>query len=442
MGGRALYGTIPAVLVVGVLTIGAYYLGRGVRHLRMPGIIGFMIVGIVLGPSVLNIVDAGLEQRLSFITRIALGFVALSIGIELRISWLRKQGHGIVLTILGQCFAAFIVVGVCVYAVESAVSGQLSEPTHILALALILGALATATAPAGTVAVIREYRAKGNLTQTLYAVVGYDDALAVVIFGFCLASARALLLHETGGGAPMHFGLTLLTPLREVVFSLAVGTAVGALFCVLARNLRRAPDMLILLVGFVLIANGLSAAYHLSFILTNMVFGFIVANTHSGGLLDAVNRHLERIMPLCFVLLFALAGANLHLGLVPRLGVLGLVYVVARSIGKTVGAWSAAKAGKLEAKIRKYLGMALLSQAGVAIGLAVVARHELRGLGKNIGVGGSVNVTSGDVIGSVVLTTIMATSVFFEIVGPILAKVALDRAGEISTEPENEPADV
>jgi Kef-type K+ transport system membrane component KefB len=307
---------------------------------------------------------------------------------------------------------------------------SLAGSRQFLALALLFGALATATAPAGTVAVIREYRARGNLTQALYAVVGYDDALAVIIYGFAFAVARAVLAMEAGGAA-VDLPATLLAPFREVLLSLFVGASIGMLFCVLARNLRRSSDMLILIVGFILMANGMCVLLHLSFILTNMVFGFVIANTQPHSLVQRIRDDLEVLMPLLFILLFGLAGANLDLHLLPKLGVLGLVYIAGRSAGKILGARVAAALGGLEARMARYLGLGLLSQAGVAIGLALITNQTLRGVGAPVRTVNGQTVTSGDVIGSVLLTTITASCVFFEIVGPILTRIALDKAGEI-----------
>jgi NhaP-type Na+/H+ or K+/H+ antiporter len=313
----------------------------------------------------------------------------------------------------------------------------LVDTTQFLALSLVLGALATATAPAGTVAVIKEYKAKGNLTQTLYAVVGYDDALAVIFFGFALATAHSLLSGQTGETST-HLLRTLLAPLKEIFLSFLVGGIIGGSFSVLTRKLKRLPDMLILIVGFTLIANGLSAAYHLSFILTNMVFGFIVINTQPLSLVERVRNDLGVIMPLLFIFLFGLAGAHMDVRMLPKLGLLGVVYVASRSAGKVFGVHASSLVGRLESKIKKYLGIGLLSQAGVAIGLALVASQELRGIGITITHGGG-EVAAGTIIGSMVMATIMASSIFFEIVGPILVKVALQKAGEIPSEIPKHP---
>ncbi len=174
------------VLVVGVMTFAGFYAGKFVKVLRLPSIIGFMFLGVLLGPSFASVLDHQLFAKMSFVSDIALGFVALSIGLELQISSLRQLGRGIAAIIFAESLAAFILVFAGIYLF-----------TGNLPLALIFGAIAPASAPAGTVAVIREYNARGPLTKALFAVVGFDDGLGIIIFGFASAASKSIL---SGGG--------------------------------------------------------------------------------------------------------------------------------------------------------------------------------------------------------------------------------------------------
>ncbi|MBT4575606.1 MAG: hypothetical protein HOB92_03980, partial [Candidatus Cloacimonetes bacterium] len=178
---------LPALLLVGLTVIMGYYFGKNMKFLKLPSIIGFMIFGVVLGPSLLNLLSTPMQQNLSFITNIALGFVALSIGMELKFSTLKRLGSGMVYVILFESFAAFIIVFAGLFLF-----------TRNLPLSLLFAAVAPASAPAGTVAVIQEYKAKGNLTKALFAVVGFDDGLGIIIFGFSAAIAKNIILHEAG----------------------------------------------------------------------------------------------------------------------------------------------------------------------------------------------------------------------------------------------------
>lgn len=404
---------LPALLTVGIMTLAGLYFGKITKYIKLPSIIGFMLVGVLLGPSLFNLISEHMQNKLSFITEVALSFVAISIGLELKMTTLKQQGIGIVIIIITESLLAFTLVSLAVYWF-----------TADLPLSLLFGAIAPASAPAGTVAIIQEYKARGSLTKALYSVVGFDDGLGIIIFGFAAAIAKSLVGQATGS-APESF-LTLLTPpLLEVALSLLVGVLISLMFVFLARRLSSKRDLFILLVASVFIVAGLSAVLHLSLILTNMIFGFIVVNTQANSLLKKIEGELSNVMPLLFVLFFVLAGANLHVAALPSLGLLGVIYIISRSLGLAGGASLGALIGRAEPKIRKYLGLGILSQAGVAIGLALIVKQEFSELGQ-----------WGAEIGSTVITTVTATSIFFELIGPILTKFGLQKAGEIPATPE------
>lgn len=403
------------LLLAGIIIIIAFYSGRGIRTFKLPSLIGFILLGVVMGPSLLHIINDPVKFKLSFITDIALGFVALSIGIELSFTTLKRFGWGIISVILVESLAAFIVVLAGVYFL-----------TGDLALALIFAAIAPASAPAGTVAIIHEYRAKGPLTKALYAVVGFDDGLGVIIFGFAAAIARSILLAETGTASPGFIAM-MQAPFLEIILGLVVGITVSWLFSLLARRLSETSDVAILVFGMVLLLTGICQVLHLSLILTNMVAGLLIVNTQPERLISNIKARLPDLMPLLFILFFTLAGANLHISQIPALGILGVVYMITRTTGLMGGSYLGALIGKADPLIRKYVGMGILSQAGLAIGLALIVVHEFGGLGA-LGANG---MTHGARIGATVLTTITATCIIFEIVGPILTKIALKKAGEI-----------
>ncbi len=400
--------SLPILLTVGLLSFAGLYTGKLMRFVRLPSIIGFMLVGVLLGPSLLNLLDEDTSAGLGFITDIALGFVAVSIGLELSFSSLKKQGRGIPLIIFSESFIAAAVVFGGIYLL-----------TGNLPLALIFGAIAPASAPAGTVAVIQEYRAKGSLTKALYAVVGFDDGLGIIIFGFASAFAKSILQTEAGGEAGSLMQ-QIGRPLLEVLLSIGIGTAAGSLFSLLSLRLKSSRDVFILIFSLVLIVAGLSQILHVSLILTNMVLGIFIVNVQKERIIEQLRGEIQSVLPLLFILFFVLAGANLHLAALPSLGIIGAVYLGCRAFGLMGGAALGAAVSRADSKIRKYLGMGILSQAGVAIGLALIVKSEFTALG-----------TAGAYIGASVITTVTATSIIFEIIGPILTKIGLTKAGEI-----------
>ncbi len=413
--------TLPHLFtLVGAMLIVCFYVGKLVKRTSLPSLIGYMLVGALFGPSFKHL---GLElftepvlHSLSFITQVALGFVAFSIGSELSMKTLKRLGSGIVWIIFSESFTAFFVVTGLIYAV-----------TKDLPMALIFGSMAPASAPAGTVAIIQEYKASGSLTQALYAVVGFDDGLAIIIFGFAAAVSKSLLLAETPGHVSEGFFQMLKAPTIEILLSIVVGVVLGFLLSQLVRFIKNSRDMLIVVFGIVTLGTGLSMMWHLSLILTNMVIGFFLVNTRREALVHKVAAPLLEIMPLTFVLFFCMAGAHLQLAALPSLGIIGIVYILGRSGGLIGGARIGAFFGHVEDKIKKYVGLGILSQAGVAIGLALIVSAEFSGLGAVTD-----GVSHGSAIGTKVITTITATCIVFEIIGPILAKYALGKAGELN----------
>ncbi len=398
---------VSIIGLVGIAILTGLYAGKLTRKIGLPSLIGFMLAGAILGVSLLKIFNVEILEHLSFIPDIALGFVAFSIGSELNLSVLKRLGNSLTAILLCETLFTFILV----------TSGVLLISGGDWPMALIFGAMAPATAPAGTVAVIQEYKAKGNLTQALYAVVGFDDGIAVLIFGFASALSKSLLSSETGGSTNVISSVG--KPAFEIVISIATGLILGIVYTRLIRLIRSHDNIPALTFGFVCVSVGLALTYGFSPILTPMAMGFVLSNTSRSESGVVANR-LRPLMPLIFILFFFIAGAHLNLGSLPSLGLLGLVYIITRSAGKILGAGFGARIGKAPSNIRKYLGIGILSQAGVAIGLSIAVAQQFSQMG-----------THASEIGIAVITTVTATCIIFEIIGPIMAKYALKKAGEI-----------
>ncbi|MBC8319026.1 MAG: cation:proton antiporter [Desulfobulbaceae bacterium] len=396
-----------SVTALGILLLCGFFCGRLAQRLKLPALIGYLLAGLLLGHSFFDILTEAQLLQLEFITTISLGCVAFIIGSELHFSSLKRLGKGIAVIILLESFLAFTAVSLAVFIY-----------TGNPALSLLFGAMAPASAPAGTVAVIQEYRARGPLTRTMYAVVGFDDGLAVIIFGFALAVSKMLL---TGGTEANTAGIiaSLWLPLMEGGGSLLLGSVIGAIFTLLIKHTHKDSERLIVLFWAILTGVGLSARWHLSSILVCMVIGLFFANTSTKHVLQTARAPLQQLMGLIFILFFGLAGLHLNLTILSTLGILGLIYIVGRIFGKMAGTWIGAGCCHMDENIRRYLGFGILSQAGVAIGLALLIKQELS------------QIPGAEMIGIHILSSITATSIIFEIIGPLAARYALKKAGEI-----------
>ncbi|MEE8440659.1 MAG: cation:proton antiporter [Spirochaetia bacterium] len=397
------------LIILGAAAAVGLFVGKAVQLTKLPAIIGYMLLGVAVGLSGLRLLNEENILQLTFVTDIALGFVAFVIGAELNIQALKRQSKGVVAIIFVESFGAFAVV-----------LGAMFLLTRDLPLSLVFAAVAPASAPAGTVAVIRECRARGSLTKVLFAVVGFDDALAIFIYAFAAAVARFLLTAEAGGSTGAWYSL-LLGPAKEIGFSLLIGGVIGFVFNFLVARLKGRGETLILVFGAVAAGVGLSLAFSSSLILTNMIIGLILANARSEGRVRKIMEPVGNVMPLLFLMFFVLAGAQLDLVALPALGLIGLVYIFSRSAGLLAGSRLGARIGGAEDKVRKYVGLGILSQAGVAIGLSLMAKQQFA----------EVNTVHALAVGATLITTVMATSVVFEVIGPILTRIALKKAGEI-----------
>jgi Kef-type K+ transport system membrane component KefB len=395
----------PNILTVIGLVIAVTFLGsKAFQRLGSPQVVGFIVVGVVLGSSCLNIIPLELAQELTFISEVALGLIGFDMGSHLRFSELRRLGRSILFILLFEALGTFAIVSAGVFAITGA--------WHT---ALIFGALSSATAPAATVDVLAEYDAKGPLTTSLLAVVGLDDALSLLLYSVAAALAESLLAGSRSPSVGQIVGL----PLVEIGGSVLLGVGLGWLLDQVMCRMKRQHDAMAVSIGFVFLAVGLSESLGLSLILTTMVLGLVVVNRCADHA-QHIRFTIEQAGPVIYVLFFALVGARFQIRLLPTMGLLGVVYVVLRSSGKFVGAWLGGTVGGAEPAVRDNLGLGLLSQAGVAIGLALASAKRFSAYGEE-----------GQALGSLVINVITATTFIVQIVGPICVKLAIQRAGEI-----------
>jgi Kef-type K+ transport system membrane component KefB len=386
------------ILLAGIAIGLGFIIGKGTHLMKITGVVGYIATGIILGPDVLGVINLSPVET-ETMTNVALGFVAFIIGGELTFSILRKTGKSIIAIIIGESFGAFFIVFFGIYLL-----------TNNLPLSVIFAAMAPASAPAGTVAVLQEYKAKGKLTNAILAVVGFDDGLAILIYAFSIAILSVII------SGVFSVSNILFVPLMDIGSALLIGGVIGVIFAFIFKRLIEREEIIALSLTAIFITAGLSVLFDVSLILACMTMGIVIINLYPQDN-KPVFENIKSISLPVYILFFVIAGMNLHLGLLISIGAIGLVYIICRTLGLISGSYISALVSKADPVIRNNLGLGILSQAGVAIGLSLIASNKLAELGH-------------PEIGSVVVTTIAATTVVFEIIGPLSARFAITRSGE------------
>lgn len=414
--------TLAIALLAGLL------MSRVVKPLKLPAVTGYLLAGILIGPYCLGAFGvtglfgsfglhtaAGetMENMAGIIQNVALGFIAFSIGSEFKLSTLKHTGKQAAIVGVLQALTAMIFVDAALIGLHFI----LGEDKLPLSVAITLGAIATATAPAATLMVVKQYKAKGPLTNILLPVVALDDAVGLVCFAVSIGVAQAV------SGGVITLVSVLINPLLEVILSLVLGALVGGMFSAVETMFHSNSKRLCISITFVLFAIAISQLHYtfdnglkigFSNLLVCMMLGTIFCNVCSAA--DELMERTDKwTMPL-YVLFFVISGAELDFSVFADwiVVVVGVVYIIFRSLGKYFGAYGSAKLAKCSPTIVKYLGITLLPQAGVAIGMAITAYSVL---------------PDGAIIRSIVLFGVM----IYELVGPMLTKIALTKAGDITS---------
>ena len=407
------------LLSLSIALLAGLLLSRLAKLLQLPAVTAYLVAGILIGPYCLGAFKiSGLGftsmqdvKSYSIVCDVALGFIAFSIGNEFRLSQLKKIGKQATIVGIFQAVVTTLLVDAALILLHLAMPTKLPLPA-----AITLGAIASATAPAATLMVVKQYKAKGPLTNILLPVVALDDAVGLILFAISFGVAKALL-----NGAVDVISI-IVEPLLEVVLSIGLGGVMGFLFHWCERFFHSRSKRLSVSVAFVLMTIGLSminftigGRVHVAFssLLTCMMLGTVFCNVcdFSEELMDRVDRWTAPI----FILFFVLSGAELELSVFTdfMIVLIGVVYILARSAGKYTGAYASAKFAKCDDNIVKYLGVTLLPQAGVALGMALKSAE----LGLPI-------------IANITLFAVL----IYELIGPMLTKIALLKAGDINPE--------
>ena len=411
---------METLLSISIALCAGLLVSRFVKPLKMPAVTGYLIAGILIGPyclGKLGVTGLGFTsmaevKALSLFNDVALGFIAFAIGNEFRLSQLKHTGRQATVIGIFQALAAALLVDVVLIALHEFVLGDKLPLTD----AITLGAIATATAPAATLMVVRQYKAKGKLTDLLLPIVALDDAVGLIVFSVSFGVAKALNLGM--------FDLTsiLLEPVLEIIASLLLGLIMGIIFSAVEKYFKSNSKRLSLSITFVILTVALSmmefrigtVKVGFSSLLVCMMLGTVFCNVCDFS--EEIMGKTDRWTAPLFILFFVLSGAELELNVLGDAAIvgIGLAYIITRSLGKYLGAFISAKAVHCEPLIQHYLGITLLPQAGVALGMSVTVAQTLG--------------AEGQMVRNIVLFGVL----IYELVGPTLTRIALTKSGDIT----------
>lgn len=416
---------METILCLSIALLAGLLMSRVSKLLGLPAVTAYLVAGIIIGPyclGALGIPGLGFTshenvESFKIISDVALGFIAFAIGNEFRISQVKKIGAQAMIIATFGALVATLFVDAALIGLHYVLGDTLPIP-----VAITMGAIAAATAPAATLMVVKQYKAKGALTDMLLPVVAFDDAVGLMIFAVSFGIARALAVS----GGHIDVVSIAVEPIVEIVCSLILGTVMGILFNLVERFFESNTRRLCISITFVLMTVALSmlkfniGGVHIGFstLLSCMMMSTVFCNICEFSE-EILNRTDKWVQPL-FVLFFVLSGAELKLDLFSSLVIVGIgvTYILARSAGKIFGAYVSAKATKCPDEIVKYLGITLLPQAGVALGMSIIAMKELPG-------------SEGELIRNLSLFSVL----IYELAGPLMTKIALTKAGNIDPKP-------
>ena len=397
---------LNALTIFGTALIMGVGVARVMDFIKIPHVVGFILLGVILGVSFLDFITLQEDKNLTFVADMALGFIGFGMGEHLLFSKLRSLGKSIITIAILESLGAYVLVFLGVYIFSRS-----------LPLAIIFASLASATAPAATVDVLKQYQAEGPLTTVLFAVVGIDDAIALFLFSISTPFA----ISYAGGAAGFEIS-QIFVPLLKIFGSIVLGALLAFPIDYIINRMDNNEEILLFIISSVFVVIGVANMLNLSVILSTLIFGTVTINlTHTHA--TYVSQTIDRVGPILYILFFVVVGARLNVALIAQVGMVALAYLVFRALGKVSGAYLGAKLSNAVPSVRKYLGMTLLSQAGVAVGLAFSIATQVSPLGAD-----------GTYLEKTIITTIITTTLVVQLIGPILTKIAIFKAGEAQDE--------
>ncbi|MBQ9279354.1 MAG: cation:proton antiporter [Lachnospiraceae bacterium] len=381
---------------IAIMLFAALIAGKIVKKLKLPNVTGYLVIGLLIGPNCIKLLSQDFLDSVSIISEVALGFIAFSIGAEFKIKFLKKIGKAPIVIGITEGLGAVVVVDTIMLICGFDVT-----------FALAMGAIASATAAASTLMIVKQYKAKGPVSQTLLPVVALDDAVALMAFGISMAVANVIRAHGN-----VSFARLMLEPCIELLGGIAFGIILGIIMTFLVKLYTGRGNRLAVTIMMIFVCLGVSDEVGFSSLLACMMLSATFVNLSKFS--DKIYEPVERITPPIYMMFFIISGASLDVTVIATVGAVGSIYVIGRVIGKYLGASFGARITKAPKPVIKWLGLTLIPQEGVAIGLASSAAATLPDYGGKI------------------KTIVLCGVVIYELLGPVITKTVLKKAGEIT----------
>lgn len=410
---------MQSILIFGIILITGYVFGEMATKIKLPKVTGYILAGILLNPGLFNFIPENFINHTNLITNISLSVITFSVGGTLSYSRIKKLGKEILFITLFEAefaflsvFIGFMVIAPFFIHIPDATLLNATWLTIFIPISILIGSLASPTDPASTLAIVHEYKAKGDVTSTIMGVAAFDDALGIINYSLAIAIAGAFAFNDS-------FSVTssILTLLITIGGAIIIGAIFGFIFNAIMLIIKKDTDgaLIVCIIGLLLLCFGSATLLGVDELIATMMMGVIVINFNSKK--DKIFKIIEQnIEELIFVLFFTLSGMYLNFSVLSTSYILVLLFVVFRVIGKFSGTILGAFISKSSTAVKRYTASGLIPQGGIVIGLALLLKHN----------------HAFDNISDVIITVIIGATIIHELIGPVLAKIALKKAGEIN----------
>lgn len=382
-------------LYIGIVLLAGLAGGRVAQQLKLPAVTGYLLAGFILGPSVMNLITPEINHSMTLVTEFAIGLLSVSVGMELHRHVLKNNGRTLLTISIGNTMTSLILVTLATYFIGLSFSQ-----------AIILGVVSLTVSPAGVMEIVKERKTSGPMTRTLLNLVALDNLISITLFGLVLSLVQASMQPT------FVYTDVIISIVRDIGLGLLIGAFTGFVFAYFLEKQLLQDKLLVIIISVIMVNNGLAELFNLSPVLMCIFTGIAITNLTNNRV--RVASTFERINLPVNVMFLTLSGAHIEIGIIYKVGLIGLAYILARLIGRAGGAYLFAQMTDLDKKAKQNIGLGLVPQAGIAIGLVTIAEQTLPSMAGTLS--------------GVLLTGV----IFFEVIGPLIVETGLSRAGEIN----------